>query len=163
VDDVAARSGSGVYRSRVGEANVVEAMAEHGAEVGGEDDGGAIVAAINQCRDSIAAMAVILEAMAISGVSARAMKDRVPRYAMIRERLLCPARDIAPSLRVIKALFRGDRLDLTDGVKVTWPDRWLLARPSTTEPVIRLAAEAPTEAQARGLINQVLEALCPGA
>ena len=163
VDDVAARSGSPVYRSRVGEANVVEAMTEHGAEVGGEDDGGAIVASINHCRDSFAAMAVILEAMAISGVSARALKDRVPRYVTLRERLLCPARDIAPSLRVIKALFRGDRLDLTDGVKVMWPDRWLLARPSTTEPVIRLAAEAPTEAQARGLINQVLEALSPGA
>ena len=69
---------------------------------------------------------------------------------MVRERLLCPARDIAPSLRVIKDLFRGERLDLTDGVKVTWPDRWLLARPSATEPVIRLAAEAPAESRGAG-------------
>ena len=82
---------------------------------------------------------------------------------MVRERLLCPARDIAPSLRLIKSLFRGERFDLTDGVKVTWPDRWLLARPSTTEPVIRLAAEAPTEAEARSLVNRVLEVLSPGA
>jgi phosphomannomutase len=47
-------------------------------------------------------------------------------------------------------------------VKVTWPDRWLLARPSATEPVIRIAAEAPTEAEARSLVNSVLEALSPG-
>jgi phosphomannomutase len=130
--------------------------------VGGEDDGGAIVRPINPCRDSFAAMAVILEAMAVSGASVRALRDRVPRYSMVRERLLCPARDIAPSLRLLKGLFRAERLDLTDGVKVLWPDRWLLARPSITEPVLRLAAEAPTDTEARALINRVLEVLSPG-
>ena len=86
-----------------------------------------------------------------------------PRYAMVRERLLCSARDVAPSLRLIRNLFRGEQIDQTDGVKVTWPDRWLLARPSATEPVIRLAAEAPTETEARSLLNGVLELLSPGA
>ena len=163
VDDVAARAGCPVHRSRVGEANVLEAMTEHGAEVGGEGDGGLIVLPVNPCRDSFAAMAVILEAMAVSGKPVSALRDRFPRYAMIRERLLCPARDIAPSLRLIRELFRGERLDLTDGVKVTWPDRWLIARPSTSEPVIRLAAEAPTAAEAGALVNRVLEVLSPGA
>jgi phosphomannomutase len=163
VDDVAASAGCPVHRSRVGEANVVEAMTEHGAEVGGEGDGGVILLPVNPCRDSFAAMAVILEAMAVSGSSVGALRARVPRYAMVRERLLCAARDIAPSLRLIKTLFRGERFDLTDGVKVTWPDRWLLARPAGTEPVIRLAAEAPTEAEARSLVNRVIEVLSPGA
>jgi phosphomannomutase len=163
VDDVAARAGCPVHRSRVGEANVLEAMTEHGAEVGGEGDGGLIVLPVNPCRDSFAAMAVILEAMAVSGSPVSALRARVPRYAMIRERLLCQARDVAPSLRLIKTLFRGERFDLTDGVKVTWPDRWLIARPSTSEPVIRLAAEAPTATEARGLVNRVLEVLSPGA
>jgi phosphomannomutase len=163
VDDVATRAGCAVYRSRVGEALVLQTMQECGAEIGGEDDGGVIVLPVNPCRDSFAAMAVILEEMAVSGASVGALQERVPRYSMIRERLLCPARDIAPSLRLIKSLFRGERLDLTDGVKVLWPDRWLLARPSTTESVIRLAAEAPAEAEARALVNRVLEVLSPGA
>jgi len=163
VDDVAARFGCAVHRSRVGEANVLEVMTENGADVGGESDGGVIVLPVNPCRDSFAAMALILEAMAVSGSPVSAMRARVPRYAMIRERLLCQARDVAPSLRLIKTLFRGERFDLTDGVKVTWPDRWLIARPSTSEPVIRLVAEAPTAAEARGLVNRVLEVLSPGA
>jgi phosphomannomutase len=163
VDDVAARHGRTVHRAAVGEANVLEAMTEHGAQVGGESDGGVIVLPINPCRDSFAAMALVLEAMALSGESAGALRSRVPAYATVRERLLCPARDIAPSLRLIKGLFRGERLDLTDGVKVVWPDRWLLARHSATEPVIRLSAEAPTEADARALVNRVLELLSPGA
>ena len=163
VDDVAAGFGCPVYRSRVGEAHVIEAMKLRGAEVGGEGDGGAIVLQVNPCRDSFAAMALVLEAMAVSGRSAGELMAQVPRYAMVRERLLCSARDIAPSLRVIKDLFRGEQFDLTDGVKVTWPDRWLLARPSATEPVIRLAAEAPAESDARALVNRVLEVLSPGA
>jgi phosphomannomutase len=162
VDDVAAGFGCPVYRSRVGEAHVIEAMKLRGAEVGGEGDGGAIVLQVNPCRDSFAAMALVLEAMAVSGRSAGELMAQVPRYAMVRERLLCSARDIAPSLRVIKDLFRGGQFDLTDGVKVMWPDRWLLARPSATEPVIRLAAEAPAESEARALLNRVLEVLSPG-
>jgi phosphomannomutase len=163
VDDVAARAGCAVHRSRVGEAHVIEAMKEHGAEVGGEGDGAAIVSPVNPCRDSFAAMALVLESMAVSGRAVGTLRAQVPTYSMVRERLLCPVRDIAPSLRVIKSLFPGERLDLTDGVKVTWPDRWLLARPSATEPVIRLAAEAPSEAEARSLVNRVLEVLSPGA
>jgi phosphomannomutase len=163
VDDVARRFACPVFRSRVGEANVLEAMVEHGAEIGGESDGGVIVRQVNPSRDSFAAMALILEAMALSGTRVSALRDRFPRYALVREGLLCQARDIAPSLRLIKSLFAGQHLDTTDGVKVTWPDRWLLARPSTTDPVITFAAEAPTEPEARALVNQVLEVLSPGA
>jgi phosphomannomutase len=163
VDDVASRLGCAVHRCRVGEAFVLEAMSDHGAQVGGEGGGGVIIGPVNPCRDSFAAAAVILEAMAVSGEPVGALLGRTPRYAMVTERLLCPARDVAPSLRLIKGLFREGRFDVTDGVKMIWPDRWLLARPATSEPVIRLAAEAPTEAEARFLVNTVLEALSPGA
>jgi phosphomannomutase len=163
VDDVAARFECPVHRSRVGEAHVVEAMKEHGAEVGGEGDGGAIVLPVNPCRDSFMSMALVLESMAVSGRSVGALRAQVPSYSMVRERLLCAPRDVAPSLRLIRSLFPGERIDLTDGVKVTWPDRWLLARSSATEPWIRLAAEAPSEDEARSLVNRVLEVLSPGA
>jgi phosphomannomutase len=163
VDDVAARLACPVHRSPVGEAHVIETMKEHGAEVGGEGDGGAIALPVNRCRDSFVSMALVLESMAVSGQPVSALRAQVPSYAMVRERLLCPARDIAPSLRLIKSLFPGERFDLTDGVKVTWPDRWLLARSSATEPWIRLEAEAPTEDEARALVNRVLEVLSPGA
>lgn len=161
IDDVAAAFGCPVYRAPVGEAHVVEAMKLHGAEVGGEGDGGAIVARVHPCRDSFAALALVLEAMAVSGRTVSELMARVPRYAMARERLFCLGRDIAPSLRVIRELFRGEQIDFTDGVKVTWPDRWLLARASATDSLIRLEAEAPDHAAARALVNRVLEVLSP--
>jgi len=162
VDDAAASLGCAVYRTPVGEPNVIEAMLEHGAEAGGEHDGGVVVLPVNACRDGLAAMAVILEAMAVSGPPLSGLRARMPRYALPRDRLLCPARDIALSLRLVRNLYRGEQIDATDGVKVTWPDRWLLVRPSTTEPVIRIAAEAPTSTEARALVDSVLDLLSPG-
>ncbi len=161
VDDIAAQFGCPVYRTRVGEVHVVERMIECRAEVGGEGTGGVIVPSINPCRDSFVGMALLLEALAQAGTTVSALRARIPSYAMVRERLLCKARDIAPSLRLLQNLYRGETLDFTDGVKVVWPDRWLHARPSTTEPIIRLIAEAPAEPVARALLLEAVECLCP--
>lgn len=163
VDDIAAGFGVPAHRSPVGEVNVVEAMIRHKADIGGEGNGGIILASVNPCRDSYVGMALILEALAQEGGSVSEMRSRIPQYAMIHEKLLCRARDIAPSLRLLKKLWAGHPLDLTDGVKVNWSDRWVQARPSNTEPVIRIDAEAPTESEARSLINEVLECLSPNA
>jgi phosphomannomutase len=163
VDDIAAQFGCPVYHTRVGEIHVVERMIECGAEIGGEGNGGVIIPAINPCRDSFVGMALLLEALAYSGTSLSIFRSRVPTYAMVKEKLICQARDIAPSLRLLQSLYRRETLDHTDGLKVIWTDRWLHARPSTTEPIIRLIAEAPTEHAARALLMEAMECLCPTA
>ncbi len=163
IDDIAAAFGVPVYRSPVGEVNVVEAMIRHRADIGGEGNGGVILASVNPCRDSFIGMALILEALAQEGSTVSEMRSQIPSYAMIHEKLLCRARDIAPSLRLLKKLWKDHPMDLTDGVKINWSDRWIQARPSNTEPVIRLDAEAPTESEARSLINEALECLSPSA
>jgi phosphomannomutase len=161
VDDVAAERGCPVYRSRVGEINVLSKMLECRAEIGGEGNGGVIMPAVNPCRDSFVGMALLLEALAEEGGTIGEMRARIPSYAIVREKLECPARAIAPALRSLQNLYRQETMDLTDGVKVVWPDRWLHARPSNTEPVIRLTAEAPTELEADALMREALECLCP--
>jgi phosphomannomutase len=163
VDDIAAQHGCTVYRTRVGEVHVIERMLEMGAEIGGEGKGGVILRPVNCCRDSYVGMAIILEALAAEGRTISDLRSRIPKYAMVKEKLLCSARDIAPSLRLLQKLYRGETIDLTDGLKVVWPDRWLHARPSNTEPIIRLIAEAPTESEARTLLLQALECLSPTA
>jgi len=161
IDDIAARFGCPVHRTRVGEIHVVERMIECGAEVGGEGNGGVIIPGINPCRDSFVGMALVLEGLAKAGIPMSVLRARIPSYAMVREKLLCKARDIAPSLRLLQNYYRGQTLDFTDGVKVIRPDRWLHARSSTTEPIIRLIAEAPTEPEARTLLMEAVECLCP--
>lgn len=161
VDDVAAQYGAPVHRTRVGEINVVERMLDCGAQIGGEGNGGVIVPRINPCRDSFVAMGMILEALATEGGTMSEMRNRIPSYCLLRERLDCPAREVVPSLRKLRELYRGCEMDLTDGLKVLWPDRWLLARASNTEPILRVEAEAPTESATRALLHDALDCLCP--
>jgi phosphomannomutase len=163
VDDVAARFGCPVYRTRVGEVHVVERMLECRAVIGGEGNGGVILPSVNPCRDSFVGVALVLDALAESGAKISELHATLPRYSMVRQKLFCDGRDVAPSLRLLQNLFRDASLDFTDGLKALWPDRWLQARPSNTEPVLRLIAEAPTEPEARTLVYQALECLSPSA
>jgi phosphomannomutase len=41
-----------------------------------------------------------------------------------------------------------------DGIRIDWDDRWVLVRPSNTEPVLRVMAEAPTPAAAAELAEE---------
>ena len=163
VDDVAARYGCRVLRTRVGETHVVEKMIDAGAEIGGEGNGGVILRPVNACRDSFVGMALALEALAHDGVPLSELRARMPAYALLQETLLCPAREVAPALRLLRNYYRGEPIDRTDGIKVSWKDRWIQIRPSNTEPIIRLTAEAPTHDEARALLNEAIERLSPGS
>jgi len=162
VDDVAAACDCPVYKAKVGEVNVVERMLECGSRIGGEGNGGVIMPHINPCRDSFVGMALLLEALAIEGGTISQMRQKVPTYAIVKEKLECQAREIAPALRRMAYEFRGEDTDHIDGLKVTLADRWIQARGSNTEPIIRLTAEAPTEPEARALILRALDVLKTG-
>ena len=142
VDDVAEKFGADVFRSRVGEANVVSLMVERGARLGGEgSSGGLIDGSFNYCRDSmLAALAIIRELKA----RGRRFYESVPAYHQKRVALEIPK---AKALRGIRRLAVEHRdADLTDGFKLALPRKaWVLVRPSGTEDVVRVSAEARTE------------------
>jgi phosphomannomutase len=161
VDAAAALRHGTVSRTRVGENHVLDRMRELDAAIGGEGDGGVIVAPVNPCRDSLVALALVLEALATEQAPLSKRFAYLRTRALLRETLLCPPREVAPALRWLRQVYQGTDIDLTDGVKVSWGDRWLHARPSHSEPVIRLTAEARTRADAQALLSQALEHLSP--
>jgi len=159
IDDIAAKIQCPVHRTKVGEISVIEKMLECDARIGGEGTGGVIAPCLNPCRDSFVGMAYILEAMALEKMSLGEMRQRVPIYAVVKEKLGCRPRDVSPAVRRLRRFYRHEELDLTDGIKVIWPDRWMCVHGSNTEPVIRITAEAPTEPEARSLVRSVFEYL----
>lgn len=161
IDDIAGRYGCAVHRTRVGEIHVVQKMLDCGAELGGEGNGGVILSRVHYCRDSFTGMGLVLEALAERGGTLSELRAEIPAYFMATERLSCPARDIAACLRLLRDLYRGEKLDFTDGVKVIRGDRWLHARPSATEQILRLHAEAPSEEEARAFLREALDCLSP--
>jgi phosphomannomutase len=158
IDDIAGRRKSKVIRTKIGEINVVEGLlaAEPPAAVGGEGNGGVILLDIHPCRDSFTAMALILEAMARSEKSISGLRRELPNYVMIKDKLDGSAEQAFRLIGRLRKLYEGrGRVSLLDGMKVDFPDHWIHIRPSNTEPVIRVIAEAKTAQAARAALQKL--------
>lgn len=156
VDDVAKKAGGLVFRSKVGEANVVGQMKEHGARLGGEgSSGGLIDGSFNYCRDSMLAALAIIGALKREG---RKFYDSVPVYQQERIALAIPKASALKGIRRLAGSYGA--ADFTDGMKVGLPGQsWVLLRPSGTEDVVRVSAEAPTGDKAARLAKSFAKKL----
>ena len=155
LEAVARRFGCPVFLSKIGEANVTEMMQRERAVVGGEGNGGVIYPRINFARDSLVGMALVLHLLAESGRSISEILATLPSYRMVKEKTPCPSYKIGEVLKMIQRRYAGRPLDTRDGVKVVLPEGWFLVRGSNTEPIVRVVAEAETEAAARRIVGDV--------
>ena len=159
LDDVAERLGSRVLRSPVGEVNVAVRMRAEGSPIGGEGNGGVILPELHLGRDAPVGAALILQLLLIEARPLSAIVAEYPQYAIVKDKLDRPAGALAPVYDALRATFAGATEDLQDGLRLSWPDRWVHIRPSGTEPIVRVIAEAPTVADARALIARAREPL----
>jgi len=155
VDDVASRFGAEVIRTPVGEANVVEAMVQSGAMIGGEGNGGVIHPDVVLVRDSFTAMALVLEAMAVHDVPVSTLVERLPKYHMVKTTVTVGEADVAELLKRLRRKYRTAAANTADGLRLDWPDRWVHVRPSNTEPLVRVIAEATERESAARLAEEV--------
>ncbi len=158
-EDLAGKYGVPYFRSPVGEANVVDAMLRHGAIFGGEGNGGPIHPQVGLVRDSFVGMALVLDAMAGRGLSVARLADELPRYAIVKKKIKIEPNGVADGLQRLARHFDDARADRMDGLRLDWEDRWLLVRPSNTEPIVRAIAEAAARSAAEQLCRRAAEIL----
>jgi phosphomannomutase len=160
IEDVAARHGRRVYRTPVGEANVVETMQAVRAAIGGEgSNGGIIFPAVHLCRDSYTGMAFLLDRMAQTGMTASALAARLPRYFRKLGKVGFEHGRLGLMMQALEDSFPDAAMDRSDGLKLTLPEGWIHVRASNTEPILRLAAEAKSQEQMDELYGRVLSLL----
>jgi len=159
LEAVCARHGVRLYRTAVGEANVVAAMREFGAIAGGEGNGGMIIPAAHYGRDSLVAAVLVAQAMAASGQTLRELADGLPRYHMVKEKIARPDTPWERAADQLRGAFAGYAVDATDGLRFSRDEEWLHVRASGTEPVVRVIAESPSEAHTRMLIESARRTL----
>ncbi len=156
VDEVARQFGVPVYRTPVGDINVSKRLKEVGGAVGGEGNGGVIYPRIQYARDAIAALALVLEFIAMHDAPLSQLVQRLPRYHMVKKRLPISAISVHELLERIKQRYTAEEVIEEDGVKLQWDDHWVHIRPSGTEPILRVIAEAKTPERAEQLCNEVI-------
>ena len=167
LDDIAAKHGVVLHRTKVGVGWVVEKMREVSAVIGGEGTGGVIYPNVHYTTDGITSIAAIVQHLAESGGTLTQLVEHIPQYQMCRKKLEIPSQEVATQLvnsvlNVYKEACEAGTepsLELTDGVKRVWSDRWVNIRKSGTEPVIRVFSEAPTSEAAERLCDETLETL----
>jgi len=152
VEDAARAAGARFVRAPVGEANVARAIRDEGAIIGGEGNGGVMLPALHIGRDAPLGMALILHGLARSGKTVSALVDEAPRYAIVKAKSPRGS-DLRKLYDALRRNFADADADERDGLRLAWPDRWLHVRPSGTEPIVRLIAEAPTAAAAESLVS----------
>jgi len=154
MDDVAREAGAKVVRAPVGEVNVAVRMREERAAIGGEGNGGVILSELHLGRDAPVAVALILQLLAEDAVPLSKIVSRYPQYSIVKDKLDRPNASLDTVYAALTKAFADATPDRQDGLRLAWPDRWVHIRPSGTEPIVRVIAEAPTEEMARDLVSK---------
>jgi phosphomannomutase len=158
-EDIAKKYGVPLFRSAVGEANVVDLMLEKKAVFGGEGNGGPIDPKVGYVRDSFVGIAQILDAMAATGKSVAELADALPHYVLVKRKTTVELAKVPALLDKAAAAFQHLPSDRLDGLRIDHGDAWVLLRGSNTEPIIRIFAEAPTEERAGKLCGEIEQVL----
>jgi len=153
VEDAARECDAELVRTPVGEVHVARAILRLAAVIGGEGNGGVMYPALHAGRDAPVAAALLLTLLARDGRRVSELVAAAPRYVIVKAKVARgPA--LEPVYAALRRRFADAQGDTQDGLRLAWRDRWLHVRPSNTEPIIRLIAEAPSSAGAQELVDE---------
>jgi len=157
VDDIAAEAGTRVIRAPVGEVNVATRMRAENAPIGGEGNGGVILSELHLGRDAPVGAAIMLQLLVEADKPLSRIVAAYPRYIIVKDKLDRPNAPLDAVYNELKRAFPDAEVDTQDGLRLTWPDRWVHVRPSGTEPIVRVIAEAPSAEEAEKLVRDCRE------
>ncbi len=164
LDRVAKDLGQSCYEVPVGFKHISAKMAQTGAIIGGESSGGLAVRGHIAGKDGIYAAALLVEMLAVTGKSvAQLYREITEKYGELfyeeaaftmSHSRKTELQDLLFSQRKLPG-FPGtiEKINYEDGCKVHFSDgSWIICRFSGTEPLLRMAAEAPSRTQAKETI-----------
>ena len=158
VDDVAAKFGCSIFRSPVGEANVVKKMKEVDAVIGGEGSGGVIFPELHYGRDALVGIALTLQHLSDYGKSLSSLKNDLPQYFIVKKKIEV-TKNPDELIQKLKDHFSKQKINTEDGLRVDFEDHWVHFRKSNTEPIIRIIVEAKTESEANKYSDGYLQTI----
>ncbi len=158
LSDVTKKYGKEYNAAAVGEVNVVTKMKATNAIIGGEGNGGVIYPEIHYGRDALVGIALFLSLLAKSGKKCSDLRKTYPNYVISKNKIqLTPETDVDAILANIADLYKNEKVNTIDGVKIDFSDGWVHLRKSNTEPIIRIYAESSSTEAADTLAKQIMD------
>jgi phosphomannomutase/phosphoglucomutase len=140
--------------TKVGSVTVSQKMKEIKAKLGGEENGGVFYGPHQAVRDGAMTTALILEIMAKTGKKLSKLIAEQPQYFIEKGSVECPEDKKEKLLEKLREQVKGANVSTIDGVKIWFEDKSaILVRPSGTENVYRLYAEAKNKEKALKLVK----------
>ncbi|MCQ2959599.1 MAG: phosphoglucosamine mutase [Bacteroidales bacterium] len=156
LSDVTKKYGKEYNAAAVGEVNVVTKMKETNAVIGGEGNGGVIYPEIHYGRDALVGIALFLSLLAKSGKKCSELRKTYPDYTISKNKIqLTPDTNVDAILTRITDLYKNEKINTIDGVKIDFAEGWVHLRKSNTEPIIRIYAESSSLEAANKLAEQI--------
>ncbi len=155
--DVTLKHGGTYHAAAVGEVNVVSKMKEVNAVIGGEGNGGIIYPESHYGRDALVGVALFLTHLAKRKLKVSELRASYPTYFMSKKKIeLTPGLDVDGILKNIAEAYKNEEINTIDGVKIDFEKHWVHLRKSNTEPIIRIYTEAPTQAEADQVADDMI-------
>lgn len=139
------KAGGRAEITQVGDRYVLENMREHGYRLGGEQSGHIIFSDFSTTGDGLITALQVLAALKRTGRKASELSALMKSYPQLLVNVVVASKDGWEKNEAIAAAIRAGEEELGG-------DGRILVRPSGTEPLIRVMAEGPDQAQ--------LEAIC---
>ena len=156
--DVTEKHGGVYTAAAVGEVNVTTKMKAVNSVIGGEGNGGVIYPESHYGRDALVGIALFLSSLAHKKCKVSELRATFPDYSIAKNRIdLTPTTDIDAILAKVKEMFKDQKINDIDGVKIDFPDKRVHLRKSNTEPIIRVYSEAHTMEEADALGKQLMK------
>ena len=156
IEMIAAQFDSKIIRTRVGSVEVSRKMVPTSALIGFEENGGFMYGKHNQVRDGCMTLALMLDFLAQSSKSLEGETLSLPISFTTKDKLSCSHHDAKKLILQLQKEYPNS--DTTDGIKIQiGPQSWVMIRPSGTEPIIRIYAEAENQQKLDSLMSEFKE------
>ena len=158
--DISEKYGVQYATAAVGEVNVVEKIKEVNAIIGGEGNGGVIYPALHYGRDALVGVALFLSYLAKCKKKCTEIKASLPTYFIAKNKISIPTQCSPNQLfEHLSRLYKNEKINRIDGIKIDFSDSWVHIRASNTEPILRIYAEAQSEEKSQLLVKEVINVI----
>jgi phosphomannomutase/phosphoglucomutase len=155
IKDVADTYKGKIVWTKVGSVTVSQTMKKLKAKLGGEENGGIFYGPHQPVRDGAMSTALILQIMARTEKKLSKLVRELPQYFIEKDKVECKEELKEKVLEKLISEVKRMNTDTIDGVKIWFEDKQaILIRPSGTEPIYRLYAEAKTKQKAQKLVKE---------